>query len=64
MKAPDYEDLPYEVLAVKEGVVLDVVSRHTLESEATHRFDGYARSIANPGFKAVLTFNGKTIRES
>jgi hypothetical protein len=48
MKQPDYPDLPYEILAVKEGVVMDV-----------------ARSIVgSPGFKAVLTYNGETLRES
>lgn len=65
MKPADYADLPWEILAVKNGEVMDVVGRSNVESEANRRWLAYANSLdADSETKAVLTFNGNVARST
>lgn len=65
MKPADFADLPWEILAVKNDEVMDVVGRSNVESEAHHRWQAYARSLdPDSEFRAVLTCNGNTVRST
>ena len=65
MKPADFADLPWEILAVKNGEVMDVVARSNVESEAHHRWRAYANSLDEGSeFRAVLTLNGNVVRST